>query len=144
MERALGLVALTLFPLAMLGRFILTAPADVATPDSILDLRILPLLKKNLVVVLVMILGGLLLALPTVFTAAWNAFMTGTPIASLSATPRLLLPPALHGIPEVAGQVCATLLGFWIAAGVVRPYASGCALRRSWFRRQSRKAQRRP
>ncbi len=61
----------------------------------------------NLRVVLLIVLGGFLLGLPSLVIAFWNGMQAGMLLKALE--PRLWPSLAAHGVPELAGQFVATV-----------------------------------
>ena len=60
----------------------------------------------NLRVVLLIMLGGFLLSIPSLIIAFWNGMQAGMYLAALE--PRFWPSLAAHGVPELAGQFIAT------------------------------------
>lgn len=82
---------------------------------------------NNLAVVVLIILGGTMLAVPTLVVGAFNGFMTGALLAALAPTPRWWIAILIHGVPEALGQWCAMVAGVYLALWIYR-----------WLRRGSR------
>lgn len=71
----------------------------------------------NLRIILILVVGGIFLGLPTVLVAFWNGFLTGSLFAGVVPAMRVAL--TVHGTPELAGQFSATVAGLGVAREVV-------------------------
>lgn len=98
-------------------------PIPNSYPLASEDIALFPTFFHNLRIIVFLSAGGLLLAVPTVLVAAWNAFMTGALFAYVAHQPVWLVSLSIHGLPELAGQFCGTVSGLKTAAILIRTLA---------------------
>ena len=92
-------------------------PYAFSDVDEFVALPVLATALHNLRIVLILVGGGFLLGVPTSLTAFWNGFQTGALFAGTSPPVRMAL--LVHGVPELAGQFCATVAGLELVRQVV-------------------------
>jgi uncharacterized membrane protein SpoIIM required for sporulation len=98
-------------------------PAAVSSPLVPEHVPLLPTALHNLLIIVFLGAGGLLLAVPTVLVAAWNAFLAGALFATVADQPIWWISLSIHGLPELAGQFCGTVSGLKVAASLIRTLA---------------------
>lgn len=129
-------VTAALFLSAMIMGWFLYPPA-VSSPLVPERVALLSTTLHNLRVIVFLGTGGLLLALPTVLVAAWNAFLAGALLAAVADQPLWWVSLSIHGLPELAGQFCGTVSGLKVAAALIRTLAHDHSLRLTsplrWF-----------
>jgi uncharacterized membrane protein SpoIIM required for sporulation len=116
-RRSLILSVVFGYAMALLAGFLI-APWDLAPPDAPVRLAVFSTAGHNMEVIAILFLGGAALLVPTAIVGAWNGFITGSLLASLSAAPNWWIATLAHGMPESAAQCCAMVGGaellFWL------------------------------
>lgn len=98
-------------------------PATISSPLVPARVALLSTALHNLRVIVFLGVGGLLLAVPTVLVAAWNAFLAGALLAAVADQPVWWVSLSIHGLPELAAQFCGTVSGLKAAAALIRTLA---------------------
>jgi uncharacterized membrane protein SpoIIM required for sporulation len=112
------------------------APLHLPLPANPVQLTWWGVARNNLAVVSLIILGGSMLAVPTVAIGAFNGFMSGALLAALAGTPAWWIATLIHGLPEALGQWCAMVAGvelaFWLYRWLRRGAMGSPALAARW------------
>lgn len=101
----LGLAAVV-FLAAVVTGWKTSFPVNLDT-SQIVQVPFIGTALHNLRVVLLIVLGGLLLGLPSMVIVFWNGIQAGMLLKALE--PRLWPSLAAHGVPELAGQFVAAI-----------------------------------
>lgn len=86
--------------------------------SQIIQLPFVGTALHNLRVVLLIVLGGFVLGLPSLVIAFWNGMQAGMLLAALE--PRFWPSLAVHGVPELAGQFIATVVSLELCRRLFR------------------------
>ena len=86
--------------------------------SQIIQLPFVGTALHNLRVVLLIMLGGFVLGLPSLVIAFWNGMQAGMLLAALE--PRFWPSLAVHGVPELAGQFIATVVSLELCRRLFR------------------------
>jgi len=87
----------------------LVNPVSFADVTEVVVVPLLGTALHNLRIIAILVVGGLLLGIPTIPTAFWNGFITGALFAG--TTPNMWAFLVVHAVPEVTGQFAATVSG---------------------------------
>ncbi len=87
--------------------------------DDITAVQFVGTVAHNLRIVGILVVGSLVLAIPTVLVAAWNGLQFGALFVGLEPS-SLRIPLLVHGIPESLGQIAATTAGLGLTSQIVR------------------------
>lgn len=81
--------------------------------SQIIEVPFVQTALHNLRVIVLIVLGGVVLGLPSLVIAFWNGMQAGMFAAALE--PQFWPSLAVHGVPELAGQFVATVAGLELA-----------------------------
>lgn len=115
--------AVTLFYLLLIitGYLINPVRLPITETNFVENLQFSVILYHNLRIIILISAGGLFLLIPTILVFMWNGFLTGVLISQMQKTNWIII-LLLHGVPEIIGQICASISAVYLFKWLINKF----------------------